>query len=383
MRLRQNYETKSELSTNPRSDPLNKDKHTALSPGRLVRRKVDWLDETDEYSDVVLTTRMRLARNLRQYNFPARLNTRTSRAVFNIVAETLENSALQAKSAVYRISKLENITRSILLERRLIDYKPVSEKLETGIIVGRGESGYININCEDHLHFNSVSGGFNSKRALKRLHRIFHPFEQNLSFHHNWNLGYLTSSPVQLGTGFRISYYCHLPALNLINEMGRIAEKAQTAGIVITGNYNNKSDFIGANIFQLYNQATLGISEQSIIEKVETVIKEVIKSERKARQQIKDDLDPMALDRISRFLAILQNAYILDSEEMILYMSALRFGLQLGWIKGINSGEIIRQMVYGQDGHLCAAYKIPLDSIEKDKIRAAVIREALSGVQMA
>jgi len=348
-----------------------------------VRRKIDWLDETDEYSDVVLTTRMRLARNLKHYNFPARLKRKTSKDVFNTVVDSLKNSALQAKSAVYRTGKLENITRSILLERRLIDYKPVSEKLETGIIVSRGESGYININCEDHLHFNSVSGGFNSNRALKRLHRVFHPFEENLSFHHSRKLGYLTSSPVQLGTGFRISYYCHLPALNLLNEIGQIAEKAQTAGIVITGNYYNENDIIGANIFQLYNQATLGISEPSIIEKVETVIKDVIKSEREARNQIKDDFDLIALDRISRFLAILQNAYILNAEEMILYLSALRFGLQLGWIKGIESGEIIRLMVYGQDGHICAAYKVPLDSIEKDKIRATVTKEALSKVQMA
>ena len=270
-----------------------------------------------------------------------------------------------------------------MIERRLIDHKPVPKKLTTGIIVTRGESGFVNINYEDHLHFHSVTGGFNSSRALKRLDRITKPFKENLRFHSSRSLGYLTSSPVLLGTGFRISYYCHLPALNLLRRMDEIAERALTAGIVLSGNYYHESGFIGANIIQLYNQATLGTTENIIIEKAEAVVREIIQSEREARKQIKDEFDPIAYDQISRFLAILKNAYILNADEMIIYLSALRFGILLGWISGIDNREILTLMLYGQDGHLCAAHKAAMDSIEKDKIRASVIKAGLSQVQMA
>ncbi|MBC8278188.1 MAG: hypothetical protein H8E46_08145 [FCB group bacterium] len=366
-----------------KSEIVNISLITKISPGRLVRRKIDWLSETDDNNDVVLTTRVRRARNIEGYNFPARLKRKTSGEVFKTASEVVENSAFRAKSAVYRTDRLENISRSILMERRLIDHQPVAKKITTGIIVTRGESGFVNINYEDHLHFHSVSGGFNSSRALKRLDRITKPFKENLRFHSSRSLGYLTSSPVLLGTGFRISYYCHLPALNLLRRLDEITEKALTAGVVLSGNYYHESGFIGANIIQLYNQATLGTTENAIIEKTGRVVKEIIQSEREARKQIRDEFDPIAYDQISRFLAILKNAYILNADEMIIYLSALRFGILLGWISGIDSREILTLMLYAQDGHLCAAHKTAMDSIEKDKIRAATIKEGLLQVRMA
>ncbi len=356
------------------------DKEYSPSAKILANRKIKWLEEEGKDNDVVITTRARLSRNLQDYLFPAKMKRRDSQKLIRFIEDRFLPT-LPGKLSFYRTKRMNDTARTVLMERRLIDKKMFQSKLETAVIVRSGEAEFISINSQDHIHINAVSSGRNIDICRKRIFSNARKIANEVGFAFDDEYGYLTSSPINVGCGFKLSFFCHLPALIITGDMEELAEKIMTAGIAIRGYYGTNL-YQQASIFELHNQLTLGITEDTVCQRMNSVIDEVIEAERIARLKIIDNGDPMALDRVSRSLAVLKNAYLLSEEELALYLSVILFGLELGMIDGIDSKSIIKLILMGQPGHLAAKTEIPMNTVELDIYRALMINHQFREVEM-
>ena len=348
---------------------------TYFYQGNLLKRRLDWLKDCSPDEDVVITSRLRLARNLARHKFPTQNSADESAELLNSI---LEKNLIEhaKKTSVYYLPQASELSLAILLERRLVDGKMIQSDRDSASVVFKGEAAYINVNCDDHLHFHAVAGGRNILKAYKRLQKIYKPVLHNSEFSRHPLYGYLTSSPTNIGCGLRVSLFCHLPALVTTGRISKIAEQVLTAGAVIKGLFGNPVNMQG-EIFELFNQATLGVSESIILDRMEKILQEVIDGEREARAAIIKEKDDFAVDSIKRSLAVLQNAHLLSEAELFFYYSTVKFGCELGWIEGVDMREFLPTLLYLQSGHLSASSKISLNSMELDKRRAEIISHSL------
>jgi len=353
-----------------------------ISVKKFAQRRLEWLDEITAADDVVITTRMRLSRNVMGMNFPLRLKSREANQWMERSAEAIMNSAAGKNCRHFKMAEVDELGMSVLQERRIIEGLGDTEKKDLrGVIVKSGDSACFILNDEDHLQFRSTAGGMNPQKAYKRLTTLYNSVEGKFDYSRDKNLGFYTSSPINIGSGFRLSYFCHLPALIMSGEMEQIAQKLSAASVIIRG-YNGDEFYNRSNIIQFHNQATLGVSEADIIESMQHVIAETVKAEKKQRKKIVKQGNIIVKDRVSRSLAVMKNAHLLNTDELAMYHSAVRLGVDIGWIEGISGVELMRILLYGQSGHLAAITGAPLNSIEADIARALIIRDKLKLVKM-
>lgn len=345
-------------------------------------RNLDWLNEITEEDNVVITTRMRLSRNLRGMNFPVKQDLQEAEAVSSFVSVKISESGGVKNSKMMKLGKMDELGRQLLIERRIIDKSYDSAKKDPrAVVIKSGDASCIVVNEEDHLQFRSTSGGMTPKKALKRLHQLYDPLENAFDFAKDKDFGYFTSSPILIGTGFRLSYFCHLPALIMTGEIEKLAQRISAASVIIRG-YSSDEFYNRSNIIQFHNQATLGVTEETVISALESVMNETIKAEKKQRKKIVKQGNIVIKDRISRSLAVMKNAHLMNVDELAMYHSAVRLGVDIGWIDGISGVELMGLLLYGQSGHLSALTGTPLNSMEADGARAIVVRDKMKNVKM-
>ena len=349
---------------------------------RLLKRRIDWLNPKGRDSDIVLTTRIRLARNLKGYKFIARARLEEQSEIIECFYRAREESPLKANSAFYDIDMMEDIARVILIERRIIRPEMAHSEMRAAVVIFRGEYVSFTVNDEDHIRIRSVAAGREVKKAWEKVVRVYTQLSQRLDFAHNQKLGYLTCSPANVGTGLRVSFFCHLPGLFLTDKLDEVFETIASAGITIRGFQDGDKQNIG-NIFQISNQMTLGLSEDEILYRTENIINQVVKAEQGARKDIIETDSLIALDRVHRSFAVLTNAYLLGIIEFISFVSSIRLGIDLGWITGITYYELNRLTLNAQPGHLSASISGEPTEFEVDKARADLVKSALSNAVLA
>ena len=353
---------------------------------RLLKRRIDWLNPGGRDADIVLTTRIRLARNLRGNKFTTRAHIDEQDEIVERFYRAREESSLKANSAFYDIDMMEDIARAILIERRIIRSEMAHSETPAAAVIFRGENVSFTVNDEDHLRIRSIAPGREMKKAWEKVVKVYKQLSQRLDFARNQKLGYLTCSPANVGTGLRISFFCHLPALFLSDKLDEVFETIASAGITIRGFQDGGKQNIG-NIFQISNQMTLGLSEDEILQRTDNIIEEVVKAEREARKDIIETGSLIALDRVHRSFAILTNAHLLGIIEFVGFLSSIRFGLDLGWITGITHYELNRLTLYVQPGHLAADLmtfmKYEPSPLELDLSRADLVKSTLSKANLA
>lgn len=356
---------------------------TKISPQQLANRKTSWLKPTGSDCDIVLTTKMRLTRNLLGRNFPIKAKPQEFIGIRNELLSALDASNYSKTFSIYNVDNLNDIARFILLERRIISSKMAhSEWKGMAAGVARGEELSFMINEEDHFKVQSIFSGMDTARAWIKLNKFILDFNTFVEFSHSQELGWLTSSPKDVGTGLRISFFCHLPALTITDRLDRVFDKIISASISIQGifgdGYPNHS-----NIFQISNQATLGLTEEEITERTEGVVREVVKAERSAKEKLKRRSDLKARDIIIRSFYILKNARLLGVMEFISFISAVRLGIDLGWIKGIDIFSLNLILVKCLPGHLSVKFKKMPNLLELDRYRADFVREQVINMELA
>ncbi len=337
-----------------------------------------WIDGEGPQNDIIISSRIRLARNLDEYPFPVALTTEKSREVIKRVSDTIlaGNTILKDDFKLTQMNEIPNGDKQVLIEKHLISPSLVETSNKSGVMINSDESVSIMINEEDHIRIQCLFPGFQLKETWDLANKIDDIIEEEVKYAFDENVGYLTSCPTNVGTGIRASVMIHLPALTMIDYMNRILQAVNQIGFTVRGLYGEGSESEG-NMFQISNQVTLGRTEQEIIQTLIEVTKQITNKENDARATLVANNKMKLEDRICRSYGILTNARIMNSKEALKLISDVRLGIDLGIIKDIDVKAINVLMVDIQSGILQKISERNLNTNERDIERANLIRERL------
>ncbi|HCA04462.1 MAG TPA: protein arginine kinase [Ruminococcaceae bacterium] len=324
----------------------------------------------------VISTRVRLARNLKDYPFPCKLSAQGREKVIKLVKDAVEgsNSAIANNFHYIDISTLEPRQSVSLVEQRLVSPEFISGEKGRALLLSKDESVSIMINEEDHIRLQVIKKGLSLDEAYDEADRLDTLLDENLSFAFDEKLGYLTQCPTNLGTGMRASVMLHLPALEQSRAIGRIAGNLSKLGLTIRGAHGEGTEPQGA-LYQLSNQVTLGISEKAAIENLKNITKQLVAQEEQARQRLcsSDEIQ----DKISRALGLLKYAKVMEHGEALNLLSLVRLGVESGQLSDISEDEIDRLMLDVEPATLSVKLGKSLSPHERDLQRAQLIRQRL------
>ncbi|MED4600392.1 protein arginine kinase [Paenibacillus validus] len=339
----------------------------------------DWMKGDGPDSDIVISSRIRIARNVRAYPFPMLATNQQSKEVLDKVSEVLGNEELDTISrfTLLPLSELDELKRRVLVEKHLISPALANESRNGAVILSDNESISIMVNEEDHLRIQCLCPGFQIKEAWDLANQIDDLFESHLEYAFDEKRGYMTSCPTNVGTGIRASVMIHLPALVLTQQINRILSAITQVGLAVRGLYGEGSEALG-NLFQISNQITLGQSEEEIIDNLHSVVRQIIEHERAARQKLAQESRAKLLDRVSRSFGILSYAAIMDSKEAAQRLSDVRLGIDMGFIKKVSPQALNELLVMTQPGFLQQTAGEKLSPEERDIRRAQLIRDKMS-----
>ncbi|HEX7056464.1 MAG TPA: protein arginine kinase [Bacilli bacterium] len=338
----------------------------------------EWMKGGGPDADIVISSRIRIARNIKEFPFPIMASAQQSRAVLEKVLKSLNNDALHqiSKFAFVNLADLPDLQKRVLVEKHLISPSLAEESRNGAVIISENESISIMINEEDHLRIQVLYPGLQINEAWRLASRIDDLFEASLDYAFDEQRGYLTSCPTNVGTGIRASVMMHLPALVITQQIGRMLSAITQVGLAVRGLYGEGSEATG-NLFQISNQITLGQSEEEIIDNLHSVTRQIIEHERAARKSLLEHSKAKIYDRVNRSLGILAYAGIIDSKEAAQRLSDVRLGIDIGLISGVSANAMNELMVMTQPGFLQQYAGRMLSADERDIRRAELIRHRL------
>lgn len=348
---------------------LNRFLENAISP---------WMKKDGAESDIVLSSRIRLARNMNAFTFPLFANKEEAHEVATYVKDALENSQTEAleSAEMLTMDDLKTNDKRILVEKHLISPHLAEQSKYGAVLLSGDESLSVMVNEEDHIRIQVLSSGFELEKSLQIANSIDDWIESNVTYAYDRQFGYLTSCPTNVGTGMRASVMMHLPALAITHQLQRILPAINQLGLVVRGIYGEGSEALG-NLFQISNQMTLGKTEQDIVDDLEGVVKQLIQQEQAARTSLYDHSKLKLTDRVSRSLGVLSHSYVIDSKEATRRLSDVRLGIDLGIIKNISANILNELMIVTQPGFLQQYAETILSPDQRDERRATLIRERL------
>jgi len=338
----------------------------------------EWLRGTGPDSDVVISTRVRLARNVAGFNFANRADRADKQQIVALAREHAPNLSAPKPLLWIDVASLDSLESTLLVERHLISKQLARGDQPRAAVVNREESLSIMVNEEDHFRIQVIRSGRQAADAYREVNRLDDELGEKLPFAFHKRFGYLTACPTNVGTGIRFSIMLHLPALMLTKEIERVRRAAQDMQLAIRGFYGEGSEALG-DIFQISNQTTLGKSEEQLLREFdEGVMPRVVEYERRARQVLLERRASLLDDRCHRALGILRSARLLKLDEALRLLSHLRLGVQLGRIQGVAPHTIDRLLVLVQPAHLQKTLGEALHQAERTEARATLIREHLA-----
>jgi len=343
-----------------------------------LEAKSEWMKGEGPESDIVISSRVRLARNIRDIPFPILATNKHAGETLSRVRAVLDSEELGEIDA-FRLIELDNLSdlaKRVLMEKHLISPALVNESRRGAVVLNKSESISIMINEEDHLRIQILFPGLQVKEAWDLASQIDDIFEAKLDFAFDERRGYLTSCPTNVGTGMRASVMMHLPALVLTQQINRILSAISQLGLVVRGLYGEGSEATG-NLFQVSNQITLGKSEEDIVDNLYGVVMQIIGHERAARQRLLTESRIRILDRVNRSFGILSHAAVIDSKEAAQRLSDVRLGCELGLIRGVDPKTLMELVVMTQPAFLQQHFGENLTPEERDVRRAELIRSKL------
>ena len=327
-------------------------------------------------NDVVISTRIRLARNLKDYPFPCKLNSQGREKVIEKVRDAVKksNSPVASDFSFIRMSELTSSQSVSLVEKRLVSPEFISETDGRALLISKDECFSIMINEEDHIRLQVITKGLSLEQAYDTADKLDTLLDENLDFAFDEKLGYLTQCPTNLGTGMRASVMLHLPALEKSRAISRIAGNLSKLGLTIRGAHGEGTEPKGA-LYQLSNQVTLGISEKAAIENLKNITEQLIAQENQARERLCSSIDIQ--DAISRSLGILRSALVISHDEALKLLSNVRLGIVSKQITDVSSETIDKLMLAVEPATLTVSLNKNLSAHDRDIERAKLIRAEL------
>ncbi len=343
----------------------------------LLKKPAEWMRTPGPESDIVITSRVRLARNLVGHPFPGWARKEDRLTVMEEVQPSLESLTEMKDSFSEEMTKLSAIEKQVLVERHLISREHAAKGAGCGTVMNRKQTISVMINEEDHLRMQAIRPGLQLLSAYRSLDQIDTVLENDLPYAFDHQYGYLTACPTNLGTGMRASAMLHLPALVLSEQINQTIQGANKIGLAVRGLYGEGTEAL-ANLFQISNQNTLGTNEQEIIEHLNRVIAQLIDNEKNARMKILEDRPTTMQDQIGRAYAVLKYAHIITSKEALNHLSMIRLGCDLGFVSEDERETINVLLTEIQPAHLQISAKRKLTPEERDILRADIIRTSLN-----
>jgi protein arginine kinase len=344
----------------------------------LLRQTSEWLRGTGPNSDIVISSRVRLARNLRGFPFSHWASKKQEREVLRLCEEALASSKSLRNSLLVHIQEIADVDKQFLLERNLISREHILRPEFKCVAVSEREITSIMINEEDHLRMQVMQSGFNLQESWRIADRLDNELGERLKYWYHDRWGYLTACPTNTGTGLRSSVMLHLPALVMTKQINRVIQAIMKLGMTARGLYGEGTEAEG-NFFQISNQITLGQSELDTIDHIERVIRQIIGHEETARKGLLKQNREMLQDKVSRANGVLRSAYVINSKETIQLLSMVRLGVDLGILSDIDRRTINELFILIQPGHLQKIEGKVLTQTQRDQKRAHLIRRRLEG----
>jgi len=337
-----------------------------------------WMNQEGPDSDIVLSSRIRLARNIDEFRFPALNSKEEAYKILELFEEKFAGRSKEniGKFELVKMNELEPVQKRVLVEKHLVSPHLAEETSYGGCLLSHNEEISIMLNEEDHIRIQCILPGLQLIEALNVANQLDDWIESEFDYAFDENRGYLTSCPTNVGTGLRASVMMHLPALVLTQQMNRIIQAIHQLGLVVRGIYGEGSEALG-NIFQISNQITLGKSEDDIVNDLISVVQQLIQQERAARESLYKTNQMKLEDRIFRSLGTLSHSRIITSKEAIECLSDVRLGIDIGIIKDLSRNILNELMILIQPGFLQQYSGGPLSPDERDIRRATLIRERL------
>lgn len=344
----------------------------------LIGTSGEWLRGTGPESDIVVSSRIRLARNLATFPFPPRAEESIRKEIDGILREHISHLSSSQPLDYVSVHDLEKVDRQFLVERQLISREHAESQGPRGACINRQETVSLMINEEDHLRMQVLRSGYSLESCWEEINRIDDELEQRVAFAFNDEFGYLTSCPTNAGTGMRVSVMLHLPALVLTKEIQKVFQSMHKMSLAVRGLYGEGSQAMG-DFYQISNQVTLGKSEEQIIQNLKKVIPDVLAYERAARMTLVKGDRQRLHDQVSRAMGVLGSARQISSEETMELLSSVRMGINLGLVDDIEISTVNELCIQTQPAHLQKIRGEALESSERNAVRASLLRERLTG----
>jgi protein arginine kinase len=367
----------------------------------------EWFNGSGPLSDIVVSSRIRLARNLAGHKFLSRCSTTEKSEILTKLKEVLMSLDLGDKIFYISVDKASNLNRDFLVERHLISRHHAAGRGPRGVVIARREFFTAMINEEDHLRIQVLKAGCQLSKCYEQINHIDDMIEQKIGFAYSPRFGYLTACPTNLGTAIRCSVMLHLPALKMTGQIEKFFHAARDMGLAVRGLFGEGTE-AASDLYQLSNQISLGVSEEAIVSEFEnTIIPEIVEYENAARKELLSKKVDTLDDKISRAMALLQSAHLISSHEALFLLSHLRLGINMcermgattpalkrlhdlaelprdksgkgaDEDKGLSITTINRLFMLTLPAHLQLNYGKPLDPTHRDALRAQIIRSALN-----
>lgn len=344
----------------------------------LLKHTSEWLKGTGPNSNIVISSRIRLARNLASMPFSHWSNKKQKAESLEAIKGAIEASPFLKKACYADVGSLNELDKQFLVERHLMSREHAASSDTNAVVFDDREIVSIMINEEDHIRMQVMQSGYNLTESWRITDEIDDDLGSKLKYAYSEKLGFLTACPTNVGTGIRASVMLHLPALVFTNQANRILQTITKLGLTVRGFYGEGTEVQG-NFFQISNQVTLGRDEKEIIDSIERVITQIVAREENARKTMFMRYKEKLVDRIWRSYGTLRSAHIITSNETIELLSAIRLGVDMDIIKDITIPVINELFILTQPAHLQKIEKRNLTSQERDLKRAEIIRNRLGG----
>lgn len=331
------------------------------------------------YNKIVLSSRVRLARNVKGMPFPGWAKKPDRIKALDLVRPAVETLPQMSDSFSESMDNLTVLDKNILVERHLISREHAAKNAGSGLVLNREESLCVMINEEDHLRMQALRPGLQLRQAWQALDQVDSKLEKKMEFAFTPALGYLTACPTNVGTGIRVSAMLHLPGLVLAEQINQIIQAVNKLGLAVRGLYGEGTEALG-NVFQVSNQMTLGETENDIVERLNKVLAQIIEHEENARSMLLEKKPKTVYNHIGRAYGILANAHSISSKETLNLLSLMRLGVDLGLFTDLERWQVDELFVTTQPAHLQRVHSEKLSAEERDLFRADMLRERLRQV---
>jgi len=336
----------------------------------------EWLRGEGPHHQIVISSRVRFARNLRNRAFPGWAKKAERTAILDLIRPRVEELPEMQDSFSELLQDLSALEKQVLVERHLISREHAAKGVGSAVVMNRRQTLSIMINEEDHLRMQSIRSGLQLKQAFKLVDKIDSALESRLEFAYDQRLGYLTACPTNVGTGMRASAMLHLPGLVLSELINQVIQAVSKIGLAVRGLYGEGTEAMG-NLFQISNQTTLGEKEDEIVGRLTKVIETIIEKEHDARLVLIQKKSNTLWDQIGRAYGVLTYAHAMSSKEALNLLSIIKLGVDLGTFPEDRRLPIDELFIDTQPAHLQKSSQQKLNAEERDHLRAQIIRERL------